>query len=133
MLRDLRGSTNESILRTKGTVSNGVFFKAQPHPQHKVEGQEYECHVPMPGGPGAMFIAIHTNLPLAFLKALLDRPAHGGGFNHFGKRSPFRRIGNGVFDLSIVVLSKKEPLLIADRQSVARQIKAKTGHFCNDP
>jgi two-component system cell cycle sensor histidine kinase/response regulator CckA len=50
----------------------------------------------------------------------------------FGKRSLFRRIGDSVFDLSIGVLSKKEPLLIADRQSVARQIDANAGHFCDD-
>ena len=30
-----------------------------------------------------MFIAIHADLSLAFLKALLYRPAHSGSFNHF--------------------------------------------------
>ena len=88
--------------------------------------------MPMPCGPGTVFIAIHADLPLDFLKALLDRPAYGGGLNQFGKRDLFGRIGDGEFDLSIVVLSKKEPLPIAYRQSVARQMDANAGHFCDD-
>ena len=32
----------------------------------------------------SVFIAIHADLTLAFLKALFDRPAHSGGLNQFG-------------------------------------------------
>lgn len=33
--------------------------------------KKHKRHVPMPGGPGAMLIAVHTDLPFAFRKALL--------------------------------------------------------------
>ena len=94
-----------------GSVNRGVFFKEQSHPKHKMKCQKHIPHMPMPSRPGTMFIAIHADLALAFLKALLYRPAHGGRFNKFCKRSLFRCIRDGVFDLSIVVLSKKSTSL----------------------
>ncbi len=76
-----------------------------------------------------MLIIIHANLILAFMKALLDGPSHGGCFDKLCHRDIFWRIGDGMFHLPIHIFAQEQPLGISDRQSVAGQIDANTRYF----
>lgn len=79
-----------------------------------------------------MLIAVHTDLSFAFLKALLDGPAHDRSLYKFQKRYPLGRIRNGVFNLAAGVFSEEQPLRCPHRQPVAGQVGPDAGHLGDD-
>lgn len=110
----------------------GVFFKLDSKAQHEMEPERDVDHMAMPGRPGTMLIMIHSELAFSFFKALLDGPAHHGGFAHFRERHIDRGIGEGEFSFSIRGASDKQPYGIFLRQSISGGINAEAGHLGED-
>ena len=94
-----------------------------------MQSEEDINHMAMPGGPGAVFIMIHSQLAFPLFKALLDGPSHHGGFAQFGKRDIDGRIGKGVFDLPIRSFSDKEPYRGLLRKSISGGIDPEARHL----
>ena len=82
-----------------------------------MKSEEDIDHMPVPGGPGTMFIFAHAGIAFAVFKTLLDSPAQRGGVCKLGKRHIFRGVGESIFDLPVGGATNQQPDGIFLRQS----------------
>src|SRR5674476_1438610 len=92
--------------RACGKVNAGVFFKLGLQAQQEQLRQEHQAHVPMPSGPGAVFVVIQSEFRFVFLKTAFNGPARATDAHQFAHRGRLRSVAQGIFDLSLIHISE---------------------------
>src|SRR3989442_7597494 len=103
--------------RAWGKVNAGVFFKFDLQADQEELCQEYQTHVPMPGGPGTVFVVVQSELGFIFLETPFNGPARSAHSNQFGHRGLFGSVADQIFDLAVGVVAQQQPSFALDRKS----------------
>ena len=95
--------------RAWGKVNAGVFFKLGLQAQQEQLRQEHQAHVPMPSGPGAVFVVIQSEFRFVFLKTAFYGPARATDAHQFAHRGRLRSVAQGIFDLAVGIVAHQQP------------------------
>ena len=101
--------------RACGKVNAGVFFKFPLQAQQEELRQEHQAHVPVPRGPGAVFVMIQAQFGFVFLETSFNWPARAADAHQFAHRSLWRSVAQRVFDFAVGLVAQQQPAFARGR------------------
>src|SRR6516164_9927651 len=64
--------------------------------------------MPVPGGPGSVFVMIETQFGFVFLKTALDWPSSRTDSDEFSEAGALRGVAQSILDLAVGVIAQEE-------------------------